>query len=75
MRSIVNISLPPDQKKEIERRAKKAKKTISAYILYAIQLEQSLISEDELLEIAKRTEDDYYNGKTKELKSLADLMD
>ncbi len=74
MRSIVNISLPPQRKIEIEQRAKKAKKSISAYILYAIQLEQSLISEDELLKMAKDAENDYRNGETKELKSLADLM-
>ena len=74
MRSIVNISLPPEKKIEIEQRAKKAKKSVSAYILYALQLEQSLISEDELLEMAKNAESDYHNGKTKELKSLADLI-
>lgn len=74
MRSIVNISLPLSKKMEIIKRAKKAKKSISAYILYTIQLEQSLISEDELLEMTQNAEKDYQHGKTKELKSLADLM-
>lgn len=74
MRAILNISLPFGQKKIIEKRAKKAKKSLSAYILYAVQLEQSLISEDEILKIAKLAESDYLAGKTMKLKSLADLM-
>lgn len=74
MRSIVNISLPPEQKKQIEQRAKKAGKSVSAYILYAVELEKSLISEDELVTMAQQAEVDYKKGKTKELRSLADLM-
>lgn len=74
MRSILNVSLPPQKKKAIAKRAQKAGKSISAYIVYAVELEQSLISEDELLAMAERAEKDYKNGKTMELKSLADLM-
>lgn len=74
MRAIVNISLPSEKKKEIEQRAKKAQKSVSAYILHAINLEQSLISEEELLKKSEIAESDYRKGKTKELKSLADLM-
>ncbi|EKD63728.1 MAG: hypothetical protein ACD_51C00222G0001 [uncultured bacterium] len=60
-------------KEEIEKRARKANKTTSAYIIYMIELEKSLISENELVEIAGRAEKDYISGKTKKLKSLADL--
>jgi len=56
------------------RRAKRANKNVSAYLLYAFELEKSLISEDELLVMKKRAEADYAAGKTKKLKSLADLM-
>lgn len=74
MRAILNISMPLAEKKKIEKRAKKAKKTVSAYILYALQLEQSLIQEDELIEIIKQAEKDHREGKTKKLRSLEDLM-
>lgn len=74
MRSILNISLPEEKKRMIRTRAKKANKSISAYILYAISLEESLISEDELLVMSENAEKNYKEGKTKELTSLADLM-
>ena len=74
MRSILNISLPAEKKRAIERRAKKAGKSGSAYVLYSLELEQSLISEDELLEIIREGEKEYREGKAKKLKSLADLM-
>ncbi|MDP4007843.1 MAG: hypothetical protein Q8P68_01495 [Candidatus Peregrinibacteria bacterium] len=74
MRAILNVSLPPDKKKEIERRAKKMGLSISSYVLYTIDLEQKMISEDELLERIKEAEKNYKEGKTKILKSLADLM-
>ncbi|MBD3331176.1 ribbon-helix-helix protein, CopG family [Candidatus Peregrinibacteria bacterium] len=74
MRSVLSISLPEETKKEIQRRAKKANKTTSEYIIQIVQLEKSLISEDELLKMAKESEKDYKSGKTKKLKSLADLM-
>jgi len=74
MRSVLSISLPEETKKEIQRRAKKANKTTSEYIIQIIQLEKSLISEDELLKMSKDAEKDYKAGKTKKLKSLSDLM-
>jgi predicted DNA-binding protein len=74
MRAILNISLPAEKKVFIEKRAKKAGKTISAYILYAIELEKSLIQEDEILAMAAQAEKDYKAGKTTKLRSLADLI-
>lgn len=74
MRSVLSISLPEETKKEIQWRAKKANKTTSEYIIQIVQLEKSLISEDELLKMAKEAEKDYKAGKTKKLKSLADLI-
>lgn len=74
MREILNISLQPEQKSEIVRRAKKAGKNVSAYIVYAVSLEQKLISESDLVKMAKKAKVDYRKGKTKELGSLADLM-
>lgn len=74
MRSILSVSLPAEKKKDIEARAKKANKTMSSYIMYVVELEKNLISEDELITKAKKAEKDYKTGKTKELSSLADLM-
>lgn len=74
MRSILNISLPPEKRKIIEERAKKTHKSVSAYILYTVELEQHLIQEDEVLAMAKKAEKDYHAGKTKKMKSLEDLM-
>ena len=74
MRSIISLSLPPQKKKEIAKRAKKMGLSVSAYVLHTIDVEQKMISEDELLEIAARAERDYKAGKTKVLRSLADLM-
>lgn len=74
MRSILNVSLPPQKKKEIEKRARKMGFSVSAYILHSVNMEQKMISEDEILEMAERAEKDYKAGKTKVLRSLADLM-
>lgn len=73
MRSILSVSLSPDKKKEIEQRAKKANKSVSAYIVHIIDLEKNLISEDELVQMAKLATKEYKSGKTKKLRSLADL--
>lgn len=74
MRAVLNISIPLQEKKRVERRAKKAKKTVSAYVLFALKLEENLISEDELVRMAKQAERDYKAGRTYELKSLEDLL-
>ena len=75
MRSVLSVSLPAEKKKAIEWRAKKANKTTSAYVMYLFELEENLISEDELVAMAKKSEKDYKSGKTKKLEGLADLMD
>ncbi|MDA1060238.1 MAG: hypothetical protein O3B47_00395 [bacterium] len=74
MRAVLSISLPVEKKKEIEERAKKMNQSTSAYIIRVFELEKSLISEDELLQMANKAEKDYREGKTKKLGSLADLM-
>jgi len=75
MRAILSLSLPQKERKELESRAKKANKTLSAYVLDALAIMKELISEEELLEIAKQAKKDYKNGKTKVLSSLEDLME
>ena len=70
----MNISISPEKKEIIEQRARKAGKTVSAYILYTVDLVDQMISEDELVQIAKKAKKNYEKGRTKELRSLADLM-
>ncbi len=74
MRSVLSISLSPEKKKEIEERAKKTNQSTSSYILRVVELEKNMISEEELAKMAKIAEKKYKSGKTKKLKSLADLM-
>lgn len=74
MRVAITLSVPAERKKEIEKRAKKAKKTVSAYVMHALDLADQLISEEELLLMAQEAEKDYKKGKTKILNSLKDLM-
>jgi hypothetical protein len=74
MRSILSISLPKDEKTNILLRAKKSGKSVSSYILHATKLEESLIQEDEIVQLAKTAEKDYKNGKTKALNNAEDLL-
>lgn len=74
MRSILSISLPAEKKKELEKRAKQSNKTVSGYIVQILELEKSLISEDEIIAKAQKAEKDYKTGKTKKLTGLSDLM-
>lgn len=74
MRSILNVSLPAKTKSEIEKRAKKSGKSLSAYVLHALEVEKNLITEDELLQMSAQADADYKKGKVKVLKSLKNLL-
>lgn len=74
MRAILNVSLPPKKKKAIEKRAKQANKTVSAYILYAVELEEQMITEDELVVMAEEAQKAYDEGRAIELNSLEDFL-
>lgn len=74
MRAILTTSLPQKTVKEIKQKAKKMGISVSSFILYLISLEKDLISEDEILKMAKQAKQAHKQGKTKKLNSLADLM-
>ena len=74
MRVAITLSVPSERKAEIEMRAKKAQKTVSAYVMQALDLVDGMISEDEILTLSKRAEKNYKQGKTKVLGSLSELM-
>lgn len=74
MRKILTISMPEKEKIKLEKRAKDCGKTVSAYVLHAVRMEQSFITEDELVRSMKKAIADHKAGKTKKLNSLRDLM-
>jgi hypothetical protein len=74
MRSVLSISMPEEKKLKLLARAKKVGMNVSAYVLYTLELEESLISEDELLARVAEAEKNLAEGKVEELGSLADLM-
>lgn len=65
-RAILNVSLPDQAtKSKLEERAKrKGYPSVSAYILHAIEMEDTLIDEDEVLAIESRAIAAYKAGKT-----------
>ncbi len=73
VRQVLSISLSKEKKQEIEKRAKKAKKTVSGYILDLLEIEKDLMSETELATMAEAATKDYAKGNVKKLESLADL--
>lgn len=74
MRKILTISMPEKEKIKLEKRAKDCGKTVSAYVLHAVQMEQGFITEDELVQAMKKARTDYKAGKTRQIKSLKELM-
>lgn len=63
MRSILNVSVPIDIAEQIRQTVKKRNfKSISEYFVYSILLEQSLISEDEVLVRANEVQEAYDKG-------------
>jgi Arc/MetJ-type ribon-helix-helix transcriptional regulator len=60
MRTIVNASMSEEMAILIKKTAKERNfKSASEYIVYAVNLEQSLISEDEILERSKEAQKSY----------------
>lgn len=75
MRSVLNISLPPQTATTIKKRVKeKGFSNVSEYIRLLIELDNELISKEELLAMAKMADKEYKTGKMKKLKSLKDLV-
>lgn len=75
MRQVMSISLPEKEVKRIRVQAKqRGFKNFSAYISHLISEDTYVITEKELLKMVKQADKDYAAGKTKELKSLKDLL-
>ena len=73
MRSILSISLPADLLALIRKKAQKAGLSMSAYVRRLIENEDLLISEEEILEMAKEAQADYKAGRYKVWKNHDDI--
>ena len=74
MRSILNVSLPSKTAKAVKARAsKRGFASTSEYVRFLLNLDENLISADELLAMAKTADREYESGKIKKYKSLASL--
>lgn len=75
MRHILNVSLPAPTINLLKTRVKRGGfDNVSEYIRALLELDSDLISKRELLEISRRADREYVHGKTKKLRSLADLI-
>lgn len=75
MREILSLSLPKMTVAEVKRRAKKRGfKSASEYVRYLVDLDEGLISPEQLLVMSKRADKEYRAGKLKEYKSLSKIL-
>ena len=75
MREILSLSLPKMTVAEVKRRAKKRGfKSTSEYVRYLVDLDEGLISPEQLLSMSKRADREYHAGKFKEHKSLTEIL-
>ena len=65
MRDILTVSLPAERLQLIKDIVRKRKfKSVSDYINFSIDQEQKMISEDQVLTLAKHAKKEYATGKT-----------
>ena len=75
MRNVINISLPEQMVRRVEKEVKKGKfASTSEYMRFLIDQDDNLISADDLLAMSKKADRDYRAGKLKKLDSLAELL-
>ncbi|MCK4553901.1 hypothetical protein KAU19_02980 [Candidatus Parcubacteria bacterium] len=75
MRQVLSVSLPGQTIQLIKKRVKKQKfDSVSSYIKHLLEIDQNLISEDELLRSVKQARLEYRQGKTIKAKSMADFL-
>lgn len=75
MREILNISLPKETVQKIKKRAKAGGfESVSQYVKLMLEMDDDLISEDEILQMAAETEKEYREGKLPKNRSMADLI-
>ena len=74
MRSIITLSLPSKLLPELKRRVKRfGFGSVSEYIRTLLELDNELISESALVEMARQAKRDYAAGRLKKYTSLSQL--
>ncbi|MDP3993684.1 MAG: hypothetical protein U1C57_02445 [Candidatus Doudnabacteria bacterium] len=74
MRAVINFSLPAKTAAEIKKRINKwGFASTSEYIRFLLDLDQDLISTNDLLQMSARADREYKTHKLKKYDSLADL--
>ncbi len=75
MRQVLSISLPSQYIKKTKLRIKKRGfDSVSSYIKHLIDLDEDLISEDELWESIQQGRKEYKEGRAITAKSMAELL-
>lgn len=75
MREIITISLPTKTRQILKKRLKKRGfRGASEYFRFLMDLDNDLISQKELLQMAKEADCDYKNGLLKKRSSLRELL-
>jgi hypothetical protein len=75
MRQVLSLSLPEKITKEIKNSSKqRGFSSVSGYIKYLFELDQNLISENELLNSVKEAREEYKQGKTVKAGSITDVL-
>ena len=73
MRSVLSISISPVAVRRIKKRAKAKGMTVSAYLVRLADVEETMISEEELMEDIRQGEEDRRQGKGTILRSDEDV--
>ena len=75
MRQVLSLSMPTADVRQIKNFAKKrGYSSVSSYVKYLLKVDEDLISETELLKMAREARKEYRAGKSIKAKSLADLV-
>lgn len=75
MREVLSLSLQPEIVKTIKSKAKiKGFTSISAYVQYLTELDDDLISTEELLNDAREAQAEYESGKSLKANSIFELL-
>ena len=75
MREVLSLSLQPEIVQTIKNKAKsKGFASVSGYVQYLAELDDDLISAEELLADVKQAQEEYKRGEYFEADSLIDLL-
>ena len=75
MRKVLSLSLPEHTTKKMKTLSKqRGYKSVSSYVKHLVEMDEDLISENELLQSIKQARTEYKKGQTVTAQSMADLL-